>query len=98
MEVIAPQGVLGKEKINFVRDVDFRRKIITILRTKGQKKREIPIGVGISRLLLKQRKHPDSPYVFCYEDGRRIDSFRRAFGTTLKRSGIKGNCDFSQNI
>jgi len=70
-------------------DVDFRRKIITILKTKGQRKREVPIGVGISRLLLKQRKHPDSPYVFCYEDGRHIGSFRRAFGTTLKRAGIK---------
>jgi len=70
-------------------DVDFRRKIITILRTKGQKKREIPIGVGISRLLLKQRKHPGSPYVFCYEDGRRIGSFKRAFKTALKIAGIK---------
>jgi len=70
-------------------DVDFRRKIITILKTKGQKKREIPIGVGISRLLLKQRKHPDNPYVFCYEDGRRIGSFKRAFKTALKRAEIE---------
>jgi len=70
-------------------DVDFRRKIITILKTKGQKKREVPVGVGISRLLLKQRKHPDNPYVFCYEDGRCIGSFKRSFKTALKRAGIK---------
>jgi integrase len=70
-------------------DVDFRRKIITILKTKGPKKREIPIGVGISRLLLKQKKYPDNPYVFCYEDGRRIGSFKKAFKTTLKKAGIR---------
>ncbi len=70
-------------------DVDFRRKIITILKTKGQKKREIPIGVGIFRLLLKQRKHPDSPYIFCHKDGKRIGSFKKAFKTALKRAGIE---------
>ncbi len=43
-------------------DVDFRRRIITILKTKGQKKRKIPIGSGISRLLLRQRKHSDGSY------------------------------------
>ena len=45
-------------------DFDFRRKIITILKSKGQKKREIPIGLGISQLLLRQKNHPDSPYIF----------------------------------
>jgi len=70
-------------------DVDFRRRIITILRTKGQKKREVPIGLGISRLLLKQKKHPDSPYIFCREDGRPIGSFRKAFDRALKKAGIE---------
>jgi len=70
-------------------DVDFRRKIITILKTKGQRKREIPIGLGISRLLLRQRKYPDSPYVFCREDGRPIGSFRKAFDRALKNAEIE---------
>jgi len=70
-------------------DVDFRRRIITILETKSQKKREIPIGIGVSRLLLKQKKHQDSPYIFCHKDGRRIGSFRKAFGKALKKIGIK---------
>ncbi len=70
-------------------DIDFRRKIIAILKTKSQKKREIPIGDGISRLLLKEKKHPDSSYVFCQEDGRRIGSFRKAFKTALKKAGIE---------
>ena len=69
-------------------DVDFRRKIITILKTKSQKKREIPVGAGIASLLLKQRKHPDSPYIFCHKDGRCIGSFKKAFKTALKRTGI----------
>lgn len=42
-------------------DVDFRRRIITILKTKSQKKREIPIGIGVSRLLLKQKKTSRQP-------------------------------------
>ena len=70
-------------------DIDFRRKIVTILKTKSQKKREIPIGNGISRLLLRKRKHPDSSYVFCQEDGSRIGSFRKAFKTALKKAGIE---------
>jgi len=70
-------------------DVDFRRRIIIILKTKGQKKREIPIGLGISRLLLRQRKYPDSPHVFCREDGRPVGSFRKAFDRVLKRAGIR---------
>ncbi len=70
-------------------DIDFRRKIVTILKTKSQKKREIPIGDGISRLLLKEKKHQDSPYVFCQADGRRIGSFRKAFKTALKKAGIE---------
>jgi len=70
-------------------DVDFRRRIITILETKSQKKREIPIGIGVSRLLLKQKKHQDSPYIFCHKDGRRIGSFGKAFGKALKKIGIK---------
>ena len=70
-------------------DVDFRRRIITILGTRGQKRREVPIGLGISRLLLKQKKHPDSPYIFCRQDGRRIGSFRKAFGRALGKAGIK---------
>ena len=72
-----------------MRDIDFRRKIVTILKTKSQKKREIPIGNGISRLLLRKRKHPDSSYVFCQEDGSRIGSFRKAFKTALKKAGIE---------
>jgi len=70
-------------------DVDFRRRIVTILKTKGQRKREIPIGLGISRLLLRQRKHPESPYIFCRNDGRPIGSFRKAFDRALKKAGIK---------
>ncbi|TET62236.1 site-specific integrase, partial [Candidatus Aerophobetes bacterium] len=70
-------------------DVDFRRRIITILKTKGQKRREIPIGLGISRLLLRRRKYPDSPYIFCREDGRCIGSFRKAFESALKKAGIE---------
>jgi len=70
-------------------DFDFRRKIITILKTKGQKKREIPIGLGISKLLLRQKKNLHSPYIFCREDGRPVGSFKRAFKTALKKAGIR---------
>ncbi|TET48737.1 hypothetical protein E3J59_00205 [Candidatus Aerophobetes bacterium] len=59
-------------------DFDFRRKIITILKTKGQKKREIPIGLGISRLLLRQRKHPDSLYRERTSTSRAVSSVGRA--------------------
>lgn len=33
-------------------------------------------------------RHQESPYIFCYDNGKRIQDVRKSFATALKKSGI----------
>ena len=52
-------------------DIDFRNKIIYLVQTKNREVREIPMTDLVFKTLLKVRKNPNSPYVFCKKDGHR---------------------------
>jgi len=69
-------------------DIDFQRGIIHLLNTKNGEKREIPMNNMVKINLMKVVKHPDSPYVFNYNNGKQIRDVRTSFFTTLKKSGI----------
>jgi len=69
--------------------VDFRQKIIYLLDTKNNEKREIPMNAVVFDTLLKVKKHPDSPYIFCNKDGEPYGSIKTVFWHALKRTGIK---------
>lgn len=69
-------------------DVDFRRNIIYLLRTKNNEKREIPINEAVRTALIKVQKHPESPYIFCDKTGKSFYSVRTSFFTALKKAGI----------
>ena len=71
-------------------DVDFRRNIIYLLRTKNNEKREITMNEAVRTALLKIRKHPEGPYIFCDENGRAFYSVRTSFFTACKKAGIIG--------
>jgi len=43
----------------------------------------------LSDTLLKTKKHPDSPYVFCNKDGKPYGSIKTAFWHALKRAKIR---------
>lgn len=45
-------------------DIDFRRGIIHLYKTKNNEKREIPMNEIVKTALLKVRKNPNSPYIF----------------------------------
>ena len=70
-------------------DIDFRQKIIYLLETKNNEKREIPMNQVVFDTLLKVRKPPNSPYVFYNKDGKPFDDVKTAFWRALKRAGIK---------
>ena len=70
-------------------DIDFHQKIIYIMNTKNNEKREIPINQVVFDSLLKVKKHPDSPYVFCNKDGKPYGDVKTAFWHARKRAGIK---------
>ena len=70
-------------------DLDFRQKIIYIVNTKNNEKREIPMNQVVFNFLLKVKKHPNSSYVFCNKDGKPYSDVKKAFWHALKRAGIK---------
>ena len=83
-------GVRKGEILNLKwEDIDFRQKIIYILNTKNGEKREIPMNDPLFDTLLKIKKHPDSPYVFCNKDGKPYGSIKTAFRHALKRAKIR---------
>ena len=71
------------------RDIDFRRNIITLLDTKNGEKREVPMNEQVKTALIRVRKHPESEYIFCGQDGKPCHDIRKSFFTLLNKSGIK---------
>jgi integrase len=71
-------------------EVDYRRSIITLLDTKNGDKRELPMNDQVSMALINIKKHPESAYIFCYDNGERILDLRKSFATALKKSAIIG--------
>ena len=71
------------------RDIDFKRGIIYLLKTKNNERREIPMNETVKTALIRVRKHPDSPYVFCGKDGKPFSDIRTSFSNALKKVGIK---------
>lgn len=61
--------------------------------TKTGKRRVIPLNASaraalLSRARFRARHCPDSPWVFCHEDGTPIGSIKRSFATACRRAGI----------
>jgi len=70
------------------RDIDFKRDIISLLKTKSGDKRMIPINEFLKNKLISIRKHPKSEYVFCKQDGQPYKDIRTQFNTVLRNAGI----------
>lgn len=70
-------------------DVDFKNNIITLLDTKNGEKREVYMNEQVKTALIRVRKHPDSSYVFCNQNGKPLHDIRKSFFTAIRKSGIK---------
>jgi len=70
-------------------DIDFKRDIITLLDTKNGEKREVYMNEQVKTALIRVRKNPVSPYIFCDKDGKPFYDIRKSFWTVLRKSGIK---------
>jgi len=81
---------MRKEEILNLRweDLNFRSRIIYILDTKNNERREIPMNDIVYETLLAVRKISDSPWVFCKKNGERYGNVRKAFEGARKRAGI----------
>ena len=69
-------------------DIDVKRNIITLLDTKNGDKREVPMNEQVKTALIRVRKNPVSPFVFCNEKGEPWHDIRKSFSTALGKSGI----------
>jgi integrase len=70
------------------KDIDFKRDIIYLYRTKNNEKREVPMNEYAKTALIRVRKNPRSAYIFCDKNGEPFRSLRKSFFTALKKSGI----------
>jgi integrase len=62
--------------------------------TKSGRRRSIPLNdvaraAIVNRARFRAQHCPDSPWLFCREDGSRIGTVRRSFGTACRRAGIE---------
>ena len=70
-------------------EVDLLLGKIYLYNTKNGKPRDIDINEWLAETLLKVPKHPESPYVFCNDAGKRYGNVRKSFETAKKKAGIE---------
>jgi len=70
------------------RDCDFQRGLIRLVNTKNNESRTIPMNREVRDALIKMRKHPDSPYIFCSKTGNPYGDIKKSFFTALNKAGI----------
>lgn len=80
---------MGKSEIQNLkwRDIDFKQGHICLLDQKNGERSYVPLNEPAKNALMRVRKHPSSPYVFCKPNGETY-YLRKSFETTLKKSGI----------
>ena len=71
------------------KDINFRQRVIVLLDTKNNERREVPINKLLFEVLLPLRKNPDSPYVFSKKNGKPYSNVRTSFETTKEKAGIE---------
>lgn len=71
------------------RDLDFESRIIHLAESKNGEKAEIPLNNDAKNALIAVKKQPDSPYIFCREDGVPSVHVRGGLERALAKVGIK---------
>lgn len=69
-------------------NIHFERSLIYIPHTKSGERQQVPMSDIVKRAIISVPKHPDSPYIFCNEDGRPYTNVRKSFDAALKKCGI----------
>jgi integrase len=69
-------------------EIDSKRRLITITKTKNNERKIIPINDVLYDELVKLPKHVTSPYLFYHPDGTRLFHIHHSFHHALKKAGI----------
>lgn len=70
------------------KDIDFNGRKITVLKTKTNEIRTVPMNEMLWRELKNAPRHPESEYIFCNEKGSKYNNVRKSFDRALKLAGI----------
>ncbi len=70
------------------RDCDFHRGLIRLTNTKNNESRTVPMNDRVKEVLIKVRKHSESPYIFCHKDGKPYGDIKKSFFTACIGAGI----------
>jgi len=83
-------GVRKRQLLNLKwTDLDFRNRLIYLSDTKGANERKIPMNQTVYLTLLKVPKNPNSPYVFCHQNGKPYKDLRASLNKAAKEAGIE---------
>lgn len=69
-------------------NVDFDLKLISIIETKNNEIRYLPMNETLTEALESVKKYAYSPYVFCDNNGNHYGDIKKGFSSALKRAGI----------
>lgn len=69
-------------------NVDFTLKQISVLETKNNEIRYIPMNETLTEALESVKKYAYSPYVFCDDNRNHYGDIKKGFSSALKRAGI----------
>lgn len=73
-------------------DIDFSRKILTVMKSKNKEKRGIPLNIAAMEVLIRRSKViPISGYIFATSNGTKITprNLSRAFVKAVTKAGVK---------
>jgi integrase len=70
-------------------DIDLEQRKITIMNSKNNEVRTIPINDTLYKELKRLPKYLNSEYVFCKSNGEAFGNIRKSFERVLKLAGIK---------
>jgi len=69
-------------------DVDLERGLIHLHDTKNGESRKVFLNNRVTSVLRDLKRRPDSPYVFCNEEGKPYNNIKKSFVAALKKIGI----------
>ncbi len=70
------------------RDCDFQRGLIRLTNTKNNEGRTLPMNDKVRDNLIKVRKHPESPFIFCNKEGKPYGDIKKSFLSAVEKAGI----------
>ena len=72
------------------KQVDLEKREVTLIKTKTDCPRVVPLTDRALRILTRLPRHPTSPYVFCKEDGSPYKNLKKGLQGAARRAGIEG--------